>query len=554
MSVCGVRERRRMSAVLRYLAVAACCAGLALPAATRAAAPAADGMYAIVIQWPPHSPWQRLAFRLAGDAGTLYLNGREVKLTVTRVGATMDVRWPSSVGEAGFHGEVREDRGATTFAGTFTQAKTSAPFQAIRLADVRAVDAAARDGVYRISADRYVMVARSNEADDARVFLDSATRRTGVLIPVSDSTEVSGPSLEAMLPLAARFDFAPATSAAAGNLDVRYGDDPPLTATKIDPYRTEVVTFRNGAATLRGTLFVPASAGPHPAVVLIHGAGPQHRPAGLYPFGFVHLGFAVLAFDKRGAGESTGDYRTASFPDLAGDVIAGIGAIKRNPAIDPKRIGIFASSNGGWVASVAATQSRDVAFVICRVCSMLTVAQNQSYERETFARDAGESDADVARAVALHDAYTHAVLHDTGWEALRAQVAAVKSTGWFDSAGVPNAIDALPPDAASRTAHAAQLAFDPAPHWRRVTVPTLFLFADNDRFVKTSQNAPRAVELLREAGNRDVQVVVLKHADHAFMDSETGLPSEAQRENRFAAGFIETLASWTRAHHLTPTH
>ncbi len=122
------------------------------------------------------------------------------------------------------------------------------------------------------------------------------------------------------------------------------------------------------------------------------------------------------------------------------------------------------------------------------------------------------------------------------------------------TAPVPAANEALPPDASTRSAHAAQFAFDPAPYWRRVTVPALFMFADNDRYVKTSLNAPRAEQLMREAHNRDVQVVVLKHADHAFIDSETGLPSEQQRENRFAAGFIEGLTGWAQAHHLTPTH
>ncbi|HEY6234052.1 MAG TPA: alpha/beta hydrolase [Candidatus Elarobacter sp.] len=543
-----------MSRALRFLAVAAGCAALAAPCPTRAAAPAVDGTYAVVIQWPPHSPWQRLGFRLAGDGGSLLLDGREVKLSVTRVGDSMDVRWASSAGDAGFHGVVTDDRGVTTFAGTFTRGKNSVPFQAIRLADRPPNGHAQRDGAYRVSADRFIFVARSNEADDAPVFLDTGTHRTGVLMPVWDTEEVSGPTLQALLPIAARFSFAPATSAAVGSLSVRYGNDPPLYATKTDPYRTEDVTFHNGAVTLRGTLFVPASAGTHPAVVLIHEAGPKHRPAGWYPFGLMHLGFAVLAFDKRGAGESTGNYRTASFPDLAGDVVAGIDAIKRNSAVDPKRIGIFAGSNGGWVAPVVATQSRDVAFVICRVCSMLTVAQNQAYERETFARDAGSTDAGVARAVALHDAYTNAVMTDSGWEALRAQVAAAKNADWFDSAGVPNANEAFPPDPASRAAHAAQLAFDPAPFWRRVTVPALFLYADNDRYVKTSSNAPRATVLMNEAGNHDAQVIVLEHADHAFIDSETGLPSEQQRENRFAAGFIEVLTTWSQAHHLAPTH
>jgi pimeloyl-ACP methyl ester carboxylesterase len=542
----------RRSRVLRFLAVAACCAGLVVPAPVRAAAPVADGLYNVVIQWPPHAPWQHLAFRLAGDGGTLYINGREVAVTVTRVGETMDVRWQGRTGVGDFHGELADDRGVVSFAGTFTQAQSSAPFQAVRLAEVPPATLAARDGAYRVSADRFIMVARSNEAGGAPLFFDSGNRRFGALMPAWEAEEVSGPTLEALLPIAARFNFAPATSGAAGSLSVRYGNEPPVYATKTDPYRTEDVVFRNGAVTLHGTLFVPATAGAHPAVVLIHGSGPEHRPIGLYPFGFLHLGFAVLAFDKRGAGESTGDYRTASFPDLAGDVIAGIDAIKTNPAIDAKRIGIFASSNGGWVAPVVATQSRDVAFVICRVCSMVTIAQNQSYETEGMARDAGLTDADVARAVALHDAYTNAVVQNAGWDALAAQVASAKGTDWFARAGVPSEVAAL--DAGSRSARAAQLAFDPAPYWRRVTVPTLFLYAENDRLVKTVVSAPRASQLLAEARNPDAQVVVLKHADHAFIDSESGLASEQQRASLFAAGFMERLTGWAQAHHLTPTH
>jgi hypothetical protein len=43
----------------RFLAIAAGCAILAAP--VHAAAPPADGLYNVVIQWPPHSPWQHLA-------------------------------------------------------------------------------------------------------------------------------------------------------------------------------------------------------------------------------------------------------------------------------------------------------------------------------------------------------------------------------------------------------------------------------------------------------------------------------------------------------------
>ena len=537
-----------MRRALRHAVLALC--ALAAPAS---ASGTADGTYAVVIQWRPYSPWQHLAFRVQGDGGTVYLNGREPKLSVTRIGDSLDLRWQSRTGAVGdFHGDIADDDGATAIAGTFTQGPLSAPFQALRLADVPPATVAARDGIYAVSKDRAILIARSSEAGDAQTYFDSGTRRTGVLYPVSRDRAGGGPTLGALLPVTARFDFPPPT-VAYDAVTVRFGDEPSVLGVRSIRVRSEDLTFRNGDVTLRGTLMIPSTAGPHPAIVMIHGAGPAHRPLGLYPYGFLQLGFAVLAFDKRGAGESTGDYRTASFPDLAGDVIAGIDAIKQNPAIDPHRIGLFASSNGGWVAPVVATRSRDVAFVICRVCSMLTVAQNQAYERESIARNAGLSDADVTHVVALRNAFTRAVVDNAGWDALRAQIAEANDADWLRTTGVPPG-NALPLEPTVRAATAAQLAFDPAPYWKRVNVPTLFLFAENDGYVKTSVSAPRATQYLSEAGNRDVSVAVLKHADHAFLESDSGLDLEEQRASRFAAGFTETLARWTQAHHLATAH
>ena len=59
---------------------------------------------------------------------------------------------------------------------------------------------------------------------------------------------------------------------------------------------------------------------------------------------------AVLSLDKRGAGASTGDWHTASLDDIAGDWLAGVAMLKQRKDIDPRRIGVHGSSQGGWTA------------------------------------------------------------------------------------------------------------------------------------------------------------------------------------------------------------
>lgn len=127
--------------------------------------------------------------------------------------------------------------------------------------------------------------------------------------------------------------------------------------------REQPVQFRNGRVTLAGTLFLPAAAGPHPAVLLFHGSGAEARNNGMALW-FAEQGFAALTYDKRGVGASTGDYTAVPFMDLCGDGLAGIAWLKSRADIRTKQTGVWGLSQGGWLGPLAAARSKDVAFVI----------------------------------------------------------------------------------------------------------------------------------------------------------------------------------------------
>jgi Esterase FrsA-like len=93
------------------------------------------------------------------------------------------------------------------------------------------------------------------------------------------------------------------------------------------PYRQEEVSFQNGDVTLSGTLIVPLTRGPHPAIVFTHGGGPDTRDAArFFADHFARYGIASLIYDKRGVGKSAPerDWGRSSFDDLAGDALAGV--------------------------------------------------------------------------------------------------------------------------------------------------------------------------------------------------------------------------------------
>jgi pimeloyl-ACP methyl ester carboxylesterase len=145
--------------------------------------------------------------------------------------------------------------------------------------------------------------------------------------------------------------------------------------------------IQSGDARLAFTLDLPAGQGPFPAVVLGHGSGRITRDQLTWASSrLTRLGFAVLRFDKRGVGESTGTFVFVGtrdspwvFPQLASDVAAGVRFLRTRPEIDPRRIGLLGSSQAGWILPHAAHELGGVAFMVLLAGPVCTVGQEMYY-------------------------------------------------------------------------------------------------------------------------------------------------------------------------------
>lgn len=131
------------------------------------------------------------------------------------------------------------------------------------------------------------------------------------------------------------------------------------------------ITSLSGDATLATEILTPVGTGPYPAIVVVHGAGTALRQD-LEAESRYHiaLGFASARYDKRGVGQSTGEFTPvtpenseAVFGVLADDVLAIVQYLKTRPEIDANRIGLLGASQAGWIMPLAASRSSDVAFM-----------------------------------------------------------------------------------------------------------------------------------------------------------------------------------------------
>jgi hypothetical protein len=213
-------------------------------------------------------------------------------------------------------------------------------------------------------------------------------------------------------------------------------------AKRVEIYTEEAVSFNNGAVRLGGTLITPTRDGHYPAIVLLHGSGAQDRN-GVLPFALflVRHGIALLTYDKRGVGDSTGDWERSSFQDLADDAIAAVHFLQQNPKIVPNKIGVFGVSQGGWNAPLAASRSQNVSFVV----SVSGPAVTPASETITFIQNEmstdGFSDQEVTQATRLAQGAFDYARTGKGWETYVAERVKALNAEWFPYMGLSDAKD-----------------------------------------------------------------------------------------------------------------
>jgi pimeloyl-ACP methyl ester carboxylesterase len=331
------------------------------------------------------------------------------------------------------------------------------------------------------------------------------------------------------------------------------------------PYTEEEVKVETKAAgvTLAGTLTLPKGAGPHPAVVLITGSGPQDRDESLLghkPFLVVadHLtrqGIAVLRYDDRGIGKSTGDFGAATHNDFVDDALAALSWLKARKEIDPKRIGLVGHSEGGVVAPLAAVkQPNDVAFLVLMAGVGVPMDELLVRQGQDIGRVMSQSEADIVKAARsqremlalLKGVDDAAAAEKLVRERLKQQLSEYTPQQREAIGMTDDAIEAQAKVAA--TPWFRQLAaYDPGPALRQVKCPVLAINGEKDLQVAAQDNLAGIRDALAAGGNNQVKTVEFPGLNHLFQHCTTGAISEyGQIEETFSPEVLKTISDWIR--------
>lgn len=259
------------------------------------------------------------------------------------------------------------------------------------------------------------------------------------------------------------------------------GESRSFTGVHLDDVTPREVTFRNGeqGLELAGLLFLPEGVGSFPGAAIIHGSGTSQRDNGWYLTLVSYLqdqGIAVLLPDKRGSGRSQGDWRTASFDDLATDAVAGIEFLGLQDGVDPSRLGVIGMSQGGTIAPLVAGQSTQVGFVVSVVGGAVPMHELLVYEETHNLREYGVLPG-VSDVIAVLTSFL--LRKGAGRE-------------FWDAVGN----------------------FDPLPSWRALSTDALVLYGELDTNVPAERSAAR----MRSLHKPNIDVRIYAGSGHALED------------------------------------
>jgi pimeloyl-ACP methyl ester carboxylesterase len=256
---------------------------------------------------------------------------------------------------------------------------------------------------------------------------------------------------------------------------------------------------------------------------------------------FRSVGLVSVVWDKAGNGCSEGQYEHGTpIMARATEVLAAIEALKQRTEIDPRRIGLWGISQGGWVAPMAAVRSADVAFLILVSSPGRDAVSQLEYQALNALRTSGVNEtalhsvaATLERALAImraggsHKEFVAAVEPLQQYPVLRelgiTEGTAERYRAWQS---------------------ATEFVYRPDTALRELKQPTLAIFGDHDVLVDWRESSAIYRESFNRENNRDLTIKVFRGADHRLysVDRKNSEP----RRSPFVDGYFDTMIDWLR--------
>ena len=296
-------------------------------------------------------------------------------------------------------------------------------------------------------------------------------------------------------------------------------------------YHIEEVRFANHKEgnTLVGTLTIPKGEGPFPALVLVSGSGQQNRDEELMnhrPFWVIAdycalHGIAVLRYDDRGIGSSTGEVMNATSLDFSYDAEAAFDYLRNRKEINASQVGILGHSEGGIINFMVAARRPEVAFLVSLAGPAVKGVEVLKEQQKAILRAQGMTE-EMIQFSANANAKMFDIIEASNDREEADSLLRQLVKGWgYNEEQTEQTLNQL-----TSPWMYYFLKYDPTEAIVKTQCPALLLNGSKDVQVIASQNLPAYEKIIAEHGKTNLTLRELPDLNHLFQHCETGSPNE----------------------------
>jgi uncharacterized protein len=327
------------------------------------------------------------------------------------------------------------------------------------------------------------------------------------------------------------------------------------------PYKIEEVKIENKSANLvlSATLTIPKTPTPAPCVVLISGSGPQdrdetifaHKPFWIIADHFTRNGIAVIRFDDRGVGKSTGDHALATTADFSTDVDSIVDYLKTRQDIEHDNIGLCGHSEGGLIAPMVATRRNDIAFLIMMAGPGVNGTMILKNQVKKINLAAGVKPDEMAKIVFLQGLILEAVNQTEDGVPDVNEILETMITKFPDLEKNRDDLNAEITAAIKRISSPWMrffVAYEPAPALEKLRCRVLAINGTKDTQVDLDLNFSAIRSAFQKAKKTNFELVEFADLNHLFQTCQTGGIGEYQLiEQTIAPEVLKKMTAWVQS-------
>ena len=225
-------------------------------------------------------------------------------------------------------------------------------------------------------------------------------------------------------------------------------------------------------------------------------------------------------------------------------MLAAVDLLSHRDDILPAAIGLHGTSQGGWVAPLAASRSNAIHFLILVSGPSVSPEDSELFSVQANMRSEGYDEPAITAALALAKLKFQFARTGEGWEEYSTAAEKVKGEKWFPLVRAP-----LRRDNSSFTAWRLINSYDPTPALQKIRCPVLAIYGGADTTFDVPDTVARMSAALAKTSAQPPAGTVFKVFADATHDIYVwSKPGEPFRWPAFAEGYLDLTFSWLLEH------